>query len=152
MEQKEKDQFASEWRMRYLQALLNKQECLSQIIGTNADNHNIKRNYEIACYKIELLELENKIFWEEIVVNDWKERTIQYDKKISQEYSEAKIHTFQLIKNAKRFLDTDGNKIDRQSFDKIDNIISKLGSIDSSDREQFVTFYQSLRLELSKLT
>ena len=82
MEQKEKDQFASEWRMRYLQALLHKQECLSQVIGTNADNHNIKRNYEIACYKIELLELENKIFWEEIVVNDWKQRTIQYEKKM----------------------------------------------------------------------
>jgi len=150
MEQKEKDQFSAEWRMKYLEALLNKQTCLSQVIGTNADNHNIKRNYEIACYKIELLELEHKIFWEEIVVNDWKERTLRYENKISQEYEFAQSNIFNLLKDARRFVDLNANVLRKESHEKILHILNKYDSIDTSDREQFITYYESLKLELER--
>ena len=151
MTQEEKDMFAANWRMRYLDALKHKQECLSNVIGTNADNHNMKRSYEIACYKIDLLEVENKIFWEEIVVNDWKERTMAYESKIQGEYEEAKKNVVELMKIAKRIVTVDAYKVNAPTFDKFTQMINKFDSINTSDREQLITFYQSLKLEIKKI-
>jgi len=150
MEQKDKDQFSSEWRVKYVQALKHKQECLIQVIGTNADNHNIKRNYEIACFKIEQLELEHKIFWEQLVVNDWLERTVLYENKISKEHTEAKNNIAETIKEAKRIIMSTPVSDRWENYEKLCETVQKFDMIDFSEREILVTYYQSLKHDLSK--
>lgn len=149
MEQKEKDKFSSDWRIKYLDALKHKHECLMQMIATNIDNHNIKRNYEVACFKIEYLELEHKIFWEQLVVNDWMERALMYDNKINQEYEDAKSNLVQTIKEAKRIINSNP-----QITLKLSEIVNKFDTIDFSEGEKeiLVTYYQSLKHEINLCT
>ena len=107
MTQKQKDEFSYGWRVKYLNLLSLKRDFLNDVIGTNADNSNTLKNLTIINYQIELCELEHKIFFETIVMEDWKLRVIRHDSLAESELLDARENFESIYDFAKKNINID---------------------------------------------
>ena len=136
MTQKQKDEFSYGWRVKYLNLLSLKRDFLNDVIGNNADNSNTL----IINYQIELCELEHKIFFETIVMEDWKLRVIRHDSLAESELLDARENFESIYDFAKKNI----------NIDRIKFLVDKKESVNLYDDEQLITYYKSIKVELQK--
>jgi hypothetical protein len=140
MTQKQKDEFSYGWRVKYLNILSLKRDFLNDVIGTNADNSNTLKNLAITNYQIELCELEHKIFFETIVMEDWKLRVVRHDSLAESELLDARENFESIYDFAKKNI----------NIDRIKFLVDKKESVNLYDDEQLITYYKSIKVELQK--
>jgi hypothetical protein len=140
MTQKQKDEFSYSWRVKYLNLLSLKRDFLNDVIGNNADNSDTLKNLTIINYQIELCELEHKIFFENIVMEDWKLRVIRHNSLAESELLEARENFESIYDFAKKNI----------NIDRIKFLVDKKESVNLYDDEQIITYYKSIKVELQK--
>ena len=137
--QEEKDRFSLDWRGRYLKALKNYKEHLQSTIAVAYQSAHKEQ--------IELLELEHKIFFEEIVYQDYIRRVERYTAALDMDAKEARHKITDVIKQAELVIVEQG----ANNTDRLKSLITKSNTVNFHDDEQVVTLYKSIKLELSKL-
>jgi len=136
--QEEKDNFTYDWKMKYIHALKTQKD-ITAIILTNGGMNDVfwsqKRMIEL---EIESLELQQKIFWEEIAMADYKKRVDRWEEIRNVEIEDAR-------KNMKSILD----KAMKSKNTKVRDLVMKYETLDIENNiDDLITWYKSIKLKI----
>ena len=164
--QEEKNKFKNSWSLKYIEKLKEKKTLLIEIINSDYDPDKKPTSLlKKLNLDIELSELENKIFWEEVAFIDWINRANSQRQIDNADLNEAVDNIDKLIGIAKaevsnwlkvqmpidsQFIEELSVKDFGERLRRISEKLNQFETVNIHDNAQLVQFYKSLKVEMQK--
>ncbi len=141
MTEKESIQYQVDWRIKFIAALEEKLSLINKMMTGPGGLRSVVIDIELANYKIEGLELEHRITYAKIALNDWTVRLKDYNERFSADVKEAR-------ENIDKIIGIANGAIAMKPNPRLEELMKKFNTVNKHNDEQLNIFYKSLRVEL----